>query len=217
MLRTALGTGKTEVSWTATAVSPFVYNLSFPEQQVTSDRTYKVRDKKLGSVVSTHESMGVAADFVDTLLVSRPYGATFGASSLAVVAAPGKRTEYYTAGDTVWQKMLSSSFPWGEMMMGDARTYQAGRAMKEEWYRGLLVPGAPRDAEGAELLAGERQDNMIGAAPAFMTDSEHIGQQGSFGDIGGMRLEREGSSSAAAAIRSEPSPCPPRTPRTNSP
>ncbi|MFJ9505870.1 S8 family serine peptidase [Streptomyces anulatus] len=192
VLRTALGTGKTEVSWTATAVSPFVYNLSFPEQQVTSDRTYKVRDKKLGSVVSTHESMGVAADFVDTLLVSRPYGATFGASSLAVVAAPGKRTEYYTAGDTVWQKMLSSSFPWGEMMMGDARTYQAGRAMKEEWYRGLLVPGAPRDAEGAELLAGERQDNMIGAAPAFMTDSEHIGQQGSFGDIGGMRLEREG-------------------------
>lgn len=193
VLRTALGKGKAELSWTATAVSPFVYNLSFPEKgQITSDRTYKVRDKKLGSVVSTHESMGVAADFIDTLLVSRPYGATFGASSLAVVAAPGKRTEYYTAGDTVWQKMLSSSFPWGELMTGDARTYKAGRAMAEEWYRGLLVPGAPRDAEGAELLAGERQDDVIGAAPAFMTDSEHIGQQGSFGDIGNMRLTREG-------------------------
>ncbi|WP_097871734.1 S8 family peptidase [Streptomyces sp. rh34] len=193
VLRTALGRGKTEVSWAATAVSPFVYNLSFPEKgQITSDRTYKVRDKKLGSVVSTHESMGVATDFVDTLLVSRPYGATFGASSLAVVAAPGKRTEFYTAGDTVWQKMLSSSFPWGELMTGNARTYQAGRATKEEWYRGLLVPGAPRDAKGAVLLAGERQDNMIGVAPAFMTDSEHVGQQGSFGDIGSTRLTREG-------------------------
>ncbi|NEC22261.1 peptidase, partial [Streptomyces parvus] len=193
VLKTALGKGKAEVSWTATAVSPFVYNLSFPEKgQLTSDRTYKVRDKKLGSVVSTHESMGVAADFVDTLLVSRPYGATYSASSLALVAAPGKRTEYYTAGDTVWQKMLSSSFPWGELMTGDARTYQAGRATTEEWYRGLLVPGAPRDAQGKEALAGERQDNTIGVAPAFMTDSEHIGQQGSFGDIGNMRLKREG-------------------------
>ncbi|MFJ7085139.1 S8 family peptidase [Streptomyces griseus] len=193
VLKKALGTGKAEVSWTATAVSPFVYNLSFPEQgRITSDRTYKVRDKKLGSVVSTHAAMGVAADYVDTLLVSRPYGATFGASSLALVSAPGKRTEYYTAGDTVWQKMLSSSFPWGELMTGEARTYRAGRAGAEEWYRGLLVPGAPRDAKGEEALAGERQGDRIGVAPAFLTDSEHIGQQGSFGDIGNVQLKREG-------------------------
>ncbi len=112
VLTGALGKGKAEVSWRATAVSPYVYKLSFPETRpVTSDRTCKVRDRKLGSVVSSHESMGVAADFVDTLLVSRPHGGTFGASNLDVVAAPGKRTEYCTAGDTVWQKMLSSSFP----------------------------------------------------------------------------------------------------------
>ncbi|PCG86298.1 peptidase [Streptomyces sp. WZ.A104] len=193
VLTAALAEGGADVTWRATAVSPFVYNLSFPEKgRITSDRTYKVRDKKLGSVVSTHESMGVAADFVDTLLVSRPYGGTFGASSLALVAAPGKRTEYYTAGDTVWQKMLSSSFPWGELMTGNPRTYKAGRATAEEWYRGLIVPGAPRDAAGGELRAGERQDNLIGVAPAFMTDSEHVGQQGSFGDIGNMRLSRDG-------------------------
>ncbi len=61
--------------------------------------------------------------------------------------------------------MLSSSFPWGELMTGDASTYQAGRTTTEEWYRGLLVPGAPRDARGEEALAGERQDNLIGVAP----------------------------------------------------
>ncbi|WP_228988960.1 S8 family serine peptidase [Streptomyces sp. DH8] len=193
VLKKALGEGRTEVSWTATAVSPYVYNLAFPEKgQITSDRTYKVKDKKLGSVVSTHESMGVATDFVDTLLVSRPYGGTFLASTMAVVAAPGKRTEYYSAGETVWQKMLSSSFPWGELMTGDARIHQAGRTLTENWYRGLLVPGAPRDEKGGAALAGERQDNVIGAAPAFMTDSEHVGQQGSFGDIGNMRLKRDG-------------------------
>ncbi len=44
VLTKALGKGKAEVSCKATAVSPFVFNLSFPEKgPVTSDRTYKVR------------------------------------------------------------------------------------------------------------------------------------------------------------------------------
>ncbi len=77
-------------------------------------------------------------------------------------------------------------------MTGNPRTQQAGRATTEAWYRGLVVPGAPRDAAGQELLAGERQDNRIGVAPAFMTDIEHIGQQGSFGDIGNVQLSRNG-------------------------
>ncbi|UQA37100.1 MULTISPECIES: hypothetical protein [unclassified Streptomyces] len=126
VLTGALGKGKAEVSWRATAVSPYVYNLSFPETRpVTSDRTCKVRDRTLGSVVSTHESMGVAADFVDTLLVSRPHGGTFGASNLDVVAAPGKRTEYYTAGDTVWQKIALLQLPLGRAD-GRQRPYVPG-------------------------------------------------------------------------------------------
>ncbi|MEE1796092.1 S8 family serine peptidase [Streptomyces sp. BE308] len=193
VLTAALAKGPAEVSWKATAVSPFVYNLAFPETgQITSDRTYKVRDKKLGSVTATHDSMGVAADFVDTLLVTRPYGGTFAASGFDTLATPGKRTEYYSAGDSGWRKMLSSSFPWGEFMTDRTRTYGAGHQRTEEWYRGLLTPGAPRDATGKEALAAERQDNVIGVAPAFVTDTEHVGEQGSFGDIGSMRLTSGG-------------------------
>ncbi|MFD4778371.1 S8 family serine peptidase, partial [Streptomyces sp. NPDC058427] len=193
-LTAAMAARPVELSWKATAVSPYVYNLAFPETgTVTSDRTYKVKDKALATVGSTYESMGVKTDFVDTLLVARPYGATFGVGGFSdTVAAPGKRTEYYSAGDSTWQHALSSSFPWGEFMMDRFRTYKAGSKRTENWYRGVVVPSAPRDDQGAEQLAAERQDNLIGVAPGFWSDSEHSGLQGSFGDMGSMRLSSGG-------------------------
>jgi hypothetical protein len=135
--------------------------------------------------------MGAAADYVDTMLMGRPYGGMFSAAT-ASVAVPGKRTEYYSAGDTAWTRYLSSSFPWGELMADQARTYTAGSKRAENWYRGIPAPAAPRDADGKLQLAAERQDNLIGVAPAFWGDTEHMGIQGSFGDIGGMKLTSGG-------------------------
>ncbi|MFI5769523.1 S8 family peptidase [Streptomyces sp. NPDC051658] len=191
-LKAALADGPVKLRWKATAVSPFVYNLAFPETgPVTSDRTYKVRDTKLGKVTADYEAMGVAADYVDTMIINRPYGGTFSAVTDSV-AVPGKRTEYYSAGDTAWVRYLSSSFPWGEMMVDQPRTYTAGSKRTENWYRGIPVPAAPRDAAGKLQLAGERQDNLIGVAPGFWSDSEHAGLQGSFGDMGNIRLSSGG-------------------------
>ncbi|MFF9497864.1 S8 family serine peptidase [Streptomyces flaveolus] len=193
-LAAALAAGPVKLSWKATAASPFVYNLAFPETgTVTSVRTYEVEDRKLGKVESAYESMGVTADFVDTLLAARPYGATFGVGAFDSVAAPSARTEYYSAGDSSWQRHLSSSFPWGESMVDRARTYQAGSHRTEKWYGGILVPSAPRDSQGREQLAAERQDNLIGVAPGFWSDGEHSGLQGSFGDVGNMRLSSGGT------------------------
>ncbi|MFE7354783.1 S8 family serine peptidase [Streptomyces sp. NPDC057543] len=191
-LKAALGDGPVKLSWKATAVSPFVYNLAFPETgPVTSDRTYKVRDSKLGKVAANYEAMGVAADYVDMMIINRPYGGTFSAVN-DYVAAPSKRTEYYSAGDTAWVRYLSSSFPWGEMMVDQPRTYTAGSQRTENWYRGIPAPAAPRDAAGKVQLAAERQDNLIGVAPGFWSDTEHAGLQGSFGDVGNMRLTSGG-------------------------
>ncbi|WNI28410.1 S8 family serine peptidase [Streptomyces sp. ITFR-6] len=192
-LTEALAAGPVKLSWKATAVSPFVYNLAFSETgDLTSNRTYQVKDKALGAVESTYESMGVKTDFVDTLIVSRPYGASYSVGAFDTVAAPGKRTEYYTAGDTSWQQALSSSFPWGEFMVDKYRTYKAGSKRSSDWYRGVVVPSAPRDDQGVEQLAAERQDNLIGVAPGFWSDTEHSGLQGSFGDMGSMRLSSGG-------------------------
>ncbi|MFH8473486.1 S8 family serine peptidase [Streptomyces sp. NPDC018000] len=191
-LKAALADGPVKLSWKATAKSPFVYNLAFPETgPVTSDRTYKVRDSKLGKTTATYESMGVPADYVDLMNITRPYGGLY-SNGLDTVAVPGKRTEYYSAGDTAWRHFISSSFPFGEFMADQVRTYTKGAKRSENWYRGIPVPAAPRDAEGKLQLAAERQDNLIGVAPAFWSDSEHAGFQGEFGDLGRMRLTSGG-------------------------
>ncbi|MFI9628328.1 S8 family serine peptidase [Streptomyces sp. NPDC052042] len=191
-LKSALAEGPVTLRWKANAVSPFVYNLAFPETgPVNSDRTYQVRDKKLGTVTANYEAMGVAADYTDTMIMGRPHGGMFSAITDSV-AVPGKRTEYYSAGDTAWTRYLSSSFPWGEAMVDQDRTYTEGSKRTENWYRGILAPTAPRDADGKLQLAAERQDNLIGVAPAFWGDTEHMGLQGSFGDIGGMKLSSGG-------------------------
>ncbi|WP_306336846.1 S8 family serine peptidase [Streptomyces sp. KL118A] len=188
-----LASGKAELTWRATAGSPYVYNLAFPETgQIRDDRTYRVRDKDLAANEATYRAMGRATDYVDLPSAVRPTGLEIYFGSLASVPAPGKRTEYYSAGTTGWGHQVSSSFPYGEFMIDPVRTYKKGERRTENWYDGVLTPGTPRDAAGEPALAGERQGNLIGVAPGFWADAEHGGIQGSFGDIGSVRLERNG-------------------------
>ncbi|MGX1880535.1 S8 family peptidase [Streptomyces sp. NPDC055287] len=189
----ALAAGPVTLRWKATAKSPFVYTLAFPENgPVTSDRTYRVRDSRLGKTTATYRAMGVASDYVDSLVLNRPHGGRFSAGPFDVVGVPGTRTEYYSADSTGWEHYISSSFPWGEFLDDKKREYVAGQQREETWYGGVLAPAAPRDASGRAGLAAERQGNLIGAAPAFWADSEHGGTAGSFGDIGNMTLKRDG-------------------------
>ncbi|MFJ6792665.1 S8 family peptidase [Streptomyces sp. NPDC091268] len=192
-LLTRLAAGKVSLSWKGTAKSPYVYSLAFPEtREIRGGHTYRMRDRDLGRVESTYHSMGVAADFVDLVGAYRPIGSAVFFGSVETVAVPGKRTEYYTAGDTAWDQILSSSFPWGEFMTGEQRTYAKGAKATARWYDGVIGPVAPRDRAGKEALAAERQGDLIGFAPAMWGDSGHYAQPGSFGDVGGLRLTRDG-------------------------
>ncbi|MFJ8017949.1 S8 family peptidase [Streptomyces sp. NPDC096339] len=188
-----LEAGKVTLAWKGTARSPYSYSLAFPEQgQVQGGHTYRVRDRDLGRVESSYNSMGVAGDFIDLSGAYRPIGTAVYFGSIETVAVPGTRTEYHSAGDTAWDQLLSSSFPWGEFMVGEQRTYAKGQTVKATWYDGITGPVAPRDASGKETLAAERQGDLIGFAPAMWGDSGHAAQPGSFGDIGGLQLKRNG-------------------------
>ncbi|MFD6973213.1 S8 family serine peptidase [Streptomyces sp. NPDC059949] len=188
-----LAAGKVTLSWKGTAKSPYVYSLAFPEKgEVKGGHTYRVRDRDLGQVESTYHSMGVAADFIDLAGAYRPIGTAVYFGGIETVAAPGRRTEYYTAGDTAWDQVLSSSFPWGEFMTGEQRTHGKGQKSSASWYDGVTGPVAPRDLAGRETPAAERQGNLIGFAAAMWGDSRHAAQPGSFGDIGNLRLKRDG-------------------------
>lgn len=77
-------------------------------------------------------------------------------------------------------------------MAGGQHTYTKGRRTTAHWYDGVTGPVAPRDLSGTETLAAERQGSLIGFAAAMWGDSGHAAQPGSFGDIGNLRLERDG-------------------------
>ncbi|KIF69158.1 peptidase [Streptomyces sp. AcH 505] len=193
-LEAKLAAGQVTLRWKATATSPYVYNLGFPEDgTIGSDRTYHVRDGQLGRNDSTYNSMGVAADFIDGVGAYRPSGSgLISVSGIDLVAMPSTRAEYYTGDGTTWDHFVSSSFPFGEYMMSPARAYQPGKKVKESWYDGVIGPNAGVDATGAPALAAERQGNQIGFAPAMWSDTEHTAQPGSFGDIGSLLLRRNG-------------------------
>ncbi|MEU6372015.1 S8 family serine peptidase [Streptomyces sp. NPDC046909] len=189
-----LAAGDVTLRWTATAKSPYVYNLAHPETgPVQDDRTYRVRDRELAATTATYDSMaGTATDHIDLQSMTRPSGLTGYFGEIETVPAPFERTEFHTPGTTGWEHEVSSSFPWGEFMIDPVRTYEKGERRTEEWYGGVLAPTTPLDANGDQALAAERQGDLIGVAPAFWGDGQHQGVQGSFGDIGNMVLKRDG-------------------------
>ncbi|MBD0709511.1 MULTISPECIES: S8 family peptidase [unclassified Streptomyces] len=187
-----LAAGEVTLTWQATANSPYSYSLAFPETAVRSEKTYRVRDASLGRTDSRYGSAGVAADFMHFPAAHRPDGTTVSFASLETVAAPGSRTDYYSTGDTAWSEMTGSSFPFGELMIGTRHGYQPGERRTEKWYDGVVVPTAPRDATGKEVLVAERQGNVIGFSAAMWGDGVHHAEPGSFGDVGNLRLSRDG-------------------------
>ncbi|MEU5218090.1 S8 family serine peptidase [Streptomyces sp. NPDC020807] len=192
-LRGKLAAGEVTLAWEATAKSPYVYSLAFPEGgAVREKRAYRVADDALGRTDATYGSSGIAADFIESPSALRPDGVGIGFSWIEPVPAPGARAEYYSAGDTRWQQYVGSSFPFGELMVGTPRSYRAGESRTERWYDGVLAPTAPRDANGAEVLVAERQGNLIGFADAMWGDNTHYAEPGSFGDIGNVALYRDG-------------------------
>ncbi|MFE7584748.1 S8 family serine peptidase [Streptomyces gardneri] len=188
-----LAAGEVTLAWQATAKSPYAYNLAFPETgAIRDDKEYRVRDRELGRTDSTYGSAGIATDFIDFPAARRPDGVRVGFGSLETVPAPGARTEYYSAGDTQWEPMVGSSFPFGEIMVGTPHVYTPGEKRTENWYDGVIAPTAPRDAAGKPVLVAERQGNLIGFADAMWGDNTHHAVPGSFGDIGNVSLSRDG-------------------------
>ncbi|MFB7939772.1 S8 family serine peptidase [Streptomyces sp. NPDC056049] len=186
-----LAAGPVTLRWNGAAKSPYTYTLAFPERrEIDEDRTYRVDDDRLARTTSTYRSMGVAADYIDAALAGRPDG-----SQVLVpfdgVAVPGTRTDFQTPGET-WQRYLSSSFPWGEFMVGAPRTPEPGERRDEHWYDGVVTPRAPIDADGRPRLAAERQGDLIGVSTAMWGDGTHHGEAGSFGDIGNLKLRLDG-------------------------
>jgi hypothetical protein len=177
--------------------SPYVYNLSFPTSEpLRSDQVYDPKDSKLAQVTETWNAMGKKADYIDAMFIrpSGSGGAYIPVSPFGTVHVPGTRTAYYTSGDDAWYHGAMTSFPFAAFMGDQERTYKAGQRSTEEWYAGPLRPVAPRDTGGSPMLTAERQGDLIGFQNALWADGsgDHWSYGGSFGDLGNLRLKRNG-------------------------
>ena len=102
-LQARLATGPATLRWTATASSPYVYNLGFThDSSFTNDKVYSVSDNQLGRTESTFGAMGVGTDFLDSVSVIKPSGERLSVSSFEPVKVPRRAgaPSYHTAGDT---------------------------------------------------------------------------------------------------------------------
>ena len=110
--------GQLTLSWKATASSPYVYNLGFTQSTpLTDDKTFVVRDKKLGRTEADYKGMGV-----DTRSWTTSTRAATTASPSVSPPTGGavatKRTGVLHDGGTKWLHFLTSSFPFRR---GDGR------------------------------------------------------------------------------------------------
>jgi subtilisin family serine protease len=192
-LKQQVTTGAVTVKWKATAVSPFVYNLGFTQQTPFTDaKEFVVHDAKLGSTESTYGSMGVATDYLDFVSVLDALGGGFGVSAFEPMRAPSTRLDLYSPGMS-WQQGALSYFPFGEVMIDRARTFEPGSERSDAWYNGVVSPTAAQDVNGEVQLAAERQGLLMGFASGLWGDSSgHWSPGGSFGDIGNLMLRRNG-------------------------
>ncbi|MGW1410579.1 S8 family serine peptidase [Streptomyces sp. NPDC002403] len=198
--RATNGTFEFRTNWRANGSeggSPYVYNLTFPTSgPLRSDQVYRPKDSRLAQVTETWNAVGKEADYLDAMFVRRPESGSsyIPVSPYGAVHVPTTRTAYYTTGDDIWYHGAMSSFPFAAFMGDQERTYRAGQRRTEEWYRGPLRPAAPRDNDGKPVLAAERQGDRIGIQTAFWLDGsgDHWSPGGSFGDIGKLRLMRDG-------------------------
>lgn len=201
------GTFEFRPTWRATGFengSSYVYNLSFPTQgPLQSDQVYKPKDSELAQVTETWKAMGKEGDYLDAMFIRPSWSgnAYVPVSPFGTVHVPGTRTAYYTTGDGAWYHGAMTSFPFAAFMSDHERTYQAGQRSTEEWYGGPMRPAAPRDADGNLMLAAERQGDLIGIQTALWLDSsgDHWSYGGSFGDLGNLRLKRNGEQIATSA------------------
>ncbi|MGY0232846.1 S8 family serine peptidase [Longispora urticae] len=182
------------VSWTATADSPYVYNLAFVDDRAVSPLPWHwIGERQLARVTERWHGQRVAGQLDDFLSVRRPHLADAGFIGGGETVATGRtRTAYYSPG-SAWVHGAASQGFFGEVLLDVPRTYQPGEKRDESWYKGPMRSGINHTPDGRLGLASERQGNLIGAALSSWSDAQpgHNGY-GNFGDIGNATLYRDG-------------------------
>ncbi|WP_261384016.1 S8 family serine peptidase [Streptomyces sp. T12] len=172
-LLTRIRSHATTVLFTGTARSPYLYDvMQVAKQQIPEQVVHTVTEKNTAVVTSAYADPGGAPWAAEHRSARRPYQYWEVNMFPRFVPTGFKRTEYVTAGDTIWTHQVHhETFDWdrelGIGMRQDARTYRVGENVDETWYGAVVRPSIPRGGN----ITSVRDGNLLMLRIPEFTDS----------------------------------------------
>ncbi|MPZ25654.1 MAG: S8 family serine peptidase [Micromonosporaceae bacterium] len=199
-LRDLLATGPVTVRVAGTPVTPFLYDVVFPEPgNIPDELSYTADPDDLATLENAYHS-GVTGQVQGEVRHSwRPYELV----SLGLVTglpAPQQRTELLTTGDTRYAQRIDALRPFVGTLLEPVSRYQPGQHREQSWFQSPLAPGV---IEGGTDQAGtpvvRSGDTLSLAVPEWVDASRHWGLRHTSVDTTAFRLFQDGELVAEAA------------------
>jgi subtilisin family serine protease len=200
------GTGPLTIDATGIKVSPYLYDVIFPEpDRIPAVFNYQVSDRNAATIDASYHSDGAPRPAGDVRFSWRPWqGFAFG--FLRPMPSPLRRTEYVSTGDTRWQQNVYAyspqTAPFTSGGFEPVTTYQPRQRLANTWWAQPNRPGAlPADLGPSAVRDG---DTLTLAVPEFGDAAGHWGWRDSAADSSAFRLYRDGQLVTSAERASGP-------------
>ncbi|MBO4256653.1 S8 family serine peptidase [Streptomyces griseorubiginosus] len=149
------GKRTTTVDFSGTVKSPYLYDvMQVSQQRVPEKLVYTVSERNSAVVKASYTRTGAPAWASEQRFGWRPYQEFAWNQYTRDVPVGQQRTEYVTAGDTVWSHtvhhdtVMDRDLALGVGMRDAARTYRPGQHAAEKWFAGPVRPSIPHGVTG---------------------------------------------------------------------
>ncbi|MFJ5837226.1 S8 family serine peptidase [Streptomyces shenzhenensis] len=200
----------TTVAFTGTARSPYLYDvMQVSAQQIPQQVVHTVSQRNSAVVRTTYADNGGSGWASEQRFGRRPYQDAAWLQYTRHVPTGFARTEYVSAGDTVWQHVVNhtTTFDVDQVLaagMRDApRVYRPGERVTETWQGAVVRPSIPRGTVTPSVRVGDVLRLRI---PEF-TDSASghwtrlTPSDGGVGGFSASNADQPGDSAAASLYR----------------
>jgi hypothetical protein len=184
--------GATEVDFTGTSRSPYLYDLmGVSKGAVPKKPVYTVTDRNTAAVRATYTRTGASQWASEQRFAWRPYQTTSLNQWSRFVPVGQERVEYVSAGDgTQWQHAVQyrTVQPSDQVLEGgmhdDPHTYQAGQHTTERWFGAVTRPAIPTGDHQPSVRIG---DTLSVYVPEFEDSGDghwSFAERGGFDSVG---------------------------------
>ncbi|MFJ2241377.1 S8 family peptidase [Streptomyces sp. NPDC087859] len=197
----------TEVTFHGTAHSPYLYDvMQVSKGQIPRQVVHTVSARNSAVVRTTYADNGGTGWASEQRFARRPYQQTAWLQYSRYAPTGFTRTEYVSAGDTVWQHLVHHTttydpdVPLALGLRDTPRTYKAGARSTETWQGAVVRPSIPANTADPTV----RQGDVLRLRIPEFTDSQAGHWSRALADGGGIgtsRTQAAGDTVTAALYR----------------